>query len=362
MRYFDDARNMRNGMQNQPGIIQSGTATRRNAKLKYIFEEKHRNGNRYNGDEEEEAREPAKFYGYQDETFTAGASGNSCYAIMIYDAQKNVFQIAPVDKHFKFEKQIEIKKKKTGGEFIDPNSHLNTANTTAQGGMSYSGMILDTNNHTPSEEELKRQAALIRKENKRKALQKVLTDHKKAVLMQSKFESERFENEVKVKDLDEMQNMDPKEKAKLLKKKKKKGLTEKQLDFEEIFDDDNEEDVFGESDNIDDEEEEENLSEEGKQLKTAIKEQEKNAPEGGQNPLFNNNRLNLNFQVEEEDNEEVKDDSKADGNDSDSSLDPALQEDQDDDDSNDQNSVGGKRSVGQSSLREYVGDKKRTKY
>ena len=153
--------------------------------------------------------------------------------------------------------------------------------------------------------------------------------------MQSKFESERFENEVKVKDLDEMQNMDPKEKAKLLKKKKQKGLTEKQLDFEEIFDDDNEEDVFGESDNIDDEEEEENLSEEGKQLKTAIKEQEKNAPEVGQNPVFNNNRLNLNFQVEEEDNEEIKDDSKADGNDSDSSLDPALQEDQDDDDSND---------------------------
>ncbi len=32
--------------------------------------------------------------------------------------------------------------------------------------------------------------------------------------------------------------MDPEEKAKLLKRKKKKGLTEKDLDYEEVFDDD----------------------------------------------------------------------------------------------------------------------------
>ena len=38
--------------------------------------------------------------------------------------------------------------------------------------------------------------------------------------------------------------MDPKERAKLLKKKKKKGLTEKDLDFEEEWADDNEEDAL----------------------------------------------------------------------------------------------------------------------
>ena len=56
----------------------SGTATRRNAKLKYIFEEI------VNNDE----RDPAKFYGYQDEGFNAGAAGNASYAIMIYDVSK----------------------------------------------------------------------------------------------------------------------------------------------------------------------------------------------------------------------------------------------------------------------------------
>jgi hypothetical protein len=48
---------------------------RKSAKLKYIFEE------------EVEDREPQKFYGYQDETYSADAGGNANYAIMIYDVR-----------------------------------------------------------------------------------------------------------------------------------------------------------------------------------------------------------------------------------------------------------------------------------
>ena len=48
---------------------------RKNNKLKYIFEELI-----------DEEREPTKFYGYQDESFSAGVAGaNANFAIMIYD-------------------------------------------------------------------------------------------------------------------------------------------------------------------------------------------------------------------------------------------------------------------------------------
>ena len=66
--------------------------------------------------------------------------------------------------------------------------------------------------------------------------------------------------------------MDPKERAKLV-KRKKKGLTEKDLDYEEVFDDDNEEDVFGDSEEVA-EDDEDQLSEDGKKIKIAWKGEE----------------------------------------------------------------------------------------
>jgi hypothetical protein len=49
---------------------------RKNAKLRYVFEELL-----------DDDREPNKFYGYQDDTFSSGPGGNANYAIMIYDVR-----------------------------------------------------------------------------------------------------------------------------------------------------------------------------------------------------------------------------------------------------------------------------------
>lgn len=61
--------------------------------MKYLFEE-------VTGED----REPTKFKGYLDDAFNSGGSGNANYAIMVYDAKKNVFKIAPIEQHYKFEK------------------------------------------------------------------------------------------------------------------------------------------------------------------------------------------------------------------------------------------------------------------
>ena len=52
--------------------------------------------------------------------------------------------------------------------------------------------------------------------------------------------------------------------GKVVKKKKKKGLTEKDLDYEEMFDDDEDEDYLQDDDEGDDDE---HLSEDGKKMK-----------------------------------------------------------------------------------------------
>jgi len=59
--------------------------------------------------------------------------------------------------------------------------------------------------------------------------------------------------------------------VKPIRKKRKKGLTEKDLDYDEVFDDDNDEDAIKEDDD-DDDENEENLSDDGKKVKDALKE------------------------------------------------------------------------------------------
>jgi hypothetical protein len=53
-------------------------------------------------------------------------------------------------------------------------------------------------------------------------------------------------------------------------KRKKKGLTEKDLDFEQMFDDDQDEDLIIEEDE-EVEEDEENLSEDGRKMKELLK-------------------------------------------------------------------------------------------
>ena len=93
-------------------------------------------------------------------------------------------------------------------------------------------------------------------------------------------------------------------------RKKKKGLTEKDLDFEQEFDDDQDEDnVKDESDFGDDDD---NLSEDGKKIQLALKEGDAEEQAQIQKPL------NLNFtEHEADDDEEEKGDN---AEDSDSSM------------------------------------------
>jgi hypothetical protein len=69
-------------------------------KLRYHFEEE---------DDDDVVRggePPQRFKGYQDETYSSELGGNANYAIMIYDAKRNIFKMVPVEKHFKFEKEV----------------------------------------------------------------------------------------------------------------------------------------------------------------------------------------------------------------------------------------------------------------
>lgn len=105
-----------------------------------------------------------------------------------------------------------------------------------------------------------------------------MVDIDKQFQLTRKLENERFGKDIQEREMERLKrlndpNIDPKEKAKLLKRKKKKGLTEKDLDFEEEWADDNEEDaLFKESDHDDDEDDA--LSEEGKNLQKVIKQTE----------------------------------------------------------------------------------------
>jgi hypothetical protein len=68
------------GLSEFNGFIVGAFAAKKNAKLKYVYEERVDND-----------KEPSKFYGYQDDAFNAGSSGGANYAIMIYDVRHQAF-------------------------------------------------------------------------------------------------------------------------------------------------------------------------------------------------------------------------------------------------------------------------------
>jgi len=74
-------------------------------KLKYTLEEK-RSDN----------KEPTRFQGFEDVEYQQAKDGTANYALMMFDEEMQCFKIVPVEKHFKFQKIIEHKKKKAEEE------------------------------------------------------------------------------------------------------------------------------------------------------------------------------------------------------------------------------------------------------
>ena len=164
-----------------------------------------------------------------------------------------------------------------------------------------------------------------------------------------------FEKDDKFKIL-EFKNNDEELKAAKRKLKKKKGLTEKDLDFEQEFDDDQEEDVIPAEDE-EAEEEEENLSEDGRKMKKTLKDEEEAMPVRPMNLEFTIEQGDKEEEEEprqEEEEEEEKDDE------SDSSMASIFGED--DQESVRSEPVGQKRTFGQSNGGSTEPAKKRQKF
>ncbi len=86
--------------------------TKKLQKLKYNFEEVLRDEDQMSSRGSTQAI-GQRFKGYLDDAYqsTDGAGGpTSNYAIMIYNEKDRTFQLVPVDKHFKFEKEIKASK------------------------------------------------------------------------------------------------------------------------------------------------------------------------------------------------------------------------------------------------------------
>lgn len=102
---------------------------------------------RYRFDEEleedqEGQREPQRFKGFLDESQYASTpantsgGGGASYAIMIYDAKKNVFKLVPVEKHFKFEKEVKIKRQRQKAQLEGEPGQNSVAQSKAKKGPS----------------------------------------------------------------------------------------------------------------------------------------------------------------------------------------------------------------------------------
>lgn len=118
--------------------------------------------------------------------------------------------------------------------------------------------------------------------------------------------------------------------------KKKKGLEEKDLDFEEMFDDDQEEDHVAEEES-ESSLDENNLCDDGKLIKNQILEQDAESKE---------KPMNLNFEVEV-----VAEESK-DGDGSDSSMASIFGEQEENEEGSASQEVGSKRTLTESTVNE----------